>query len=128
MISFHTHNNSHRSDTKNFNRLVLIYICASCLLLRCLTSQQQASVFKGSDNSTCCHTETEVADQTFHLIQSRYASTRLTSPSADLITPDAWQGSYWNANFYVTGMTRPGKIPTKAEFNPPDLPLSKRTP
>ena len=40
-----------------------------CLLVGCLTSQQHASVSQGricSDNFTCCHTETEVADQTFH--------------------------------------------------------------
>ena len=39
-----------------------------CLLVGCLTSQQQASVSQGricSDNLTCCHTEIEVADQTF---------------------------------------------------------------
>ena len=36
-----------------------------CWLVGCLTSQQQASVSQGricSDNFTCCHTETEVAD------------------------------------------------------------------
>ena len=36
----------------------------------CLTSQQHASVSQGqicSDNFMCCHTETEVAGQTFHL-------------------------------------------------------------
>ena len=36
-----------------------------------LPSQQHASVSQGrinKDNFTCCHTETEVADQTFHLI------------------------------------------------------------
>ena len=32
------------------------------------------------------------------------------SHSVDPITPGAWQGSHWSANFYVTGMTRPGKI------------------
>ena len=39
-----------------------------CLLVGCLTSQQHASVSQGricSDNITCCHTEIEVADQTF---------------------------------------------------------------
>ena len=44
-----------------------------CLFAGCLTSQQHASVSQGricSDNFTCCHTEIEVADQTFHLIQS----------------------------------------------------------
>ena len=38
----------------------------------------------------CCHTEIEVADQTFHLTQSQYTDTGLTSPSTDLITPGAW--------------------------------------
>ena len=41
-----------------------------CLLVACLTSQQQASVSQGricSDNYTCCHTETEAADPTFYL-------------------------------------------------------------
>ena len=71
-------------------------------LVGCLTSQQQASVSQGricSDNFTCCHTEIEVADQTFYLTQSQYTDTGLTSPSADPITPGAWQGSHWNANF-----------------------------
>ena len=41
-----------------------------CLFVGCLTSQQQASVSRGricEDNFTCCHTEIEVADQTFYL-------------------------------------------------------------
>ena len=49
--------------------------CKVCLLVGCLTSQQHASVSLGricSDNFTCCHTETEVADQTFYLTQSQY--------------------------------------------------------
>ena len=53
----------------------------------CLTSQQQASVSQGRiclDNFTCCHTEIEVADQTFCLTQSQYTDTGPTSPSADL--------------------------------------------
>ena len=48
---------------------------------------------------TCCHTEMEAADQTFHLTQSQYTATGPTSPSADPITPGAWQGSHWSANF-----------------------------
>ena len=71
------------------------------LLVGCLTSQQQASVSQGricSDNFTCCHTEIEVADQTFYLTQSQYTDTGLTSPSADPIMPGAWQGSHWSAN------------------------------
>ena len=71
-------------------------------LVGCLTSQQQASVSRGricSDNFTCCHTEIEVADPTFYLTQSQYTDTGPTSPSADPITPGAWQGSDWSANF-----------------------------
>ena len=66
-----------------------------CLFVGCLTSQQHASVSQGricSDNFTCCHTEIEAADQTFYLTQSQY--TGPTSPSADPITPGAWQGSH----------------------------------
>ena len=93
-----------------------------CWLVGCLTSQQQASVSQGricSDNLTCCHTEIEAADQTFYLTQSQYTDTGPTSPSADPITPGAWQGSHWNANFGVTGMTRPRKNPgARAGFEP----------
>ena len=73
-----------------------------CWLLGCLTSQQHASVSQGricSDNCTCCHTEIEVADHTFHLPKSQYTDTGPTSPSADPVTPGAWQGSHWSANF-----------------------------
>ena len=63
-----------------------------CWLVGCLTSQQHASVSQGricTDNLTCCHTEIEVADQSFHLTQSQYTDTGPTSPSADPITPGA---------------------------------------
>ena len=97
----------------------------------CLTSQQQASVSQGricSDNFTCCHTEIEVADQTFYLTQSQYTDTGPTSPSADPITPGAWQGSHWSVNFKVTGMTRPRKNPAASGIRTRDLPVSRRTP
>ena len=67
----------------------------------CLTSQQHASVSQGricSDNFRCCHTEIEVADQTFYLTQSQYTDTGPASPSTDPITSGAWQGSHWSAN------------------------------
>ena len=41
-------------------------------------------------NFDCCHTEIEVADPTFHLTQSQYTDTRLTSPSTDPITSGTW--------------------------------------
>ena len=81
-------------------------VSASCLLV-CLMSQQHAHVSQGrmcSDSCTCCHTEVEVADQTFYLTQSQYIDTGPTNPSANLTTPGAWQGNHWNTNFYVTGM------------------------
>ena len=71
-------------------------------VIGCLTSQQLASVSQGgicSGDSMCCHTEIEVADQTFYLTQSQYTYTRLTSPSADPMMPGAWQGSHWSAKF-----------------------------
>ena len=74
----------------------------SLFVVGCLTSQQQASVSQGricEDNFTCCHTEIEVADPTFYLTQSQYTDTGPTSPSADPITPGAWQGSHWSVNF-----------------------------
>ena len=101
------------------------------LFVGCLSSQQHASVSQGqicTDNFTCCHTEIEAADQTFHLTQSQYTDTEPTSPSADPIMPGAWQGSHWSANFEVTGMTRPRKNPGVSRIRTRDLPLSRRTP
>ena len=89
------------------------------LLVGCLMSQQHASVSQGwicSDNLMCCHTETEVADQTFYLTQPQYTDTGPTRPSADPIMPGAWQDSHWSVNFQVTGMTRSGKILSQAGF------------
>ena len=60
------------------------------LFVGCLTSQQHASVSQGricSENFTCCHTEIEVADQTFYLTQSQYTDNEPTSPSAEPIMP-----------------------------------------
>ena len=104
-----------------------LFVCLVC----CLTPLSRASVFQGricTDNFTCCHTEIEVADQTFYLTQSQYTDTGPTSPSADPITPGAWQGSHLSANFWVTGMTRPRKNPVASGIRTRDLPLSRRTP
>ena len=99
------------------------------MFVGCLTSQQQTSVSQGricSDNFTCCHIEIQVADQTLYLTQSQYTDTGPTSPSADPITPGAWQGSHWSANFQVTGMTRPRKNPGASGIRTRDLLLSRR--
>ena len=83
---------------------------AMLLSVGCLTSQQPPGWIY-PDNCRCCHTEIEVADQTCYPNQSQYTDTGRTSSSSDPITLGAWQGSHWSANFSVTGMTRPGKIP-----------------
>ena len=72
------------------------------LFVGCFTSQLHASVSQGRICSifACCHTEIEVADQTFYITQSQYTDTGPTSPSADPITPGAWQGSHWSAIFF----------------------------
>ena len=62
-----------------------------------------------SDNCTCCHTETGVADQMSYLTQSTFTDTGPTSNNTDPITPGAWQGSHWSTNFEVIGVTPPGK-------------------
>ena len=69
--------------------VVVLLVMAGCLV-GCLTSQQHACVYQGricSNNCTCCHTELEVADQTFYLTQSQYTDTGLTSPIADPVSP-----------------------------------------
>ena len=55
------------SVPEDMKRLLLMLVC-------CLTSRQHACVSQRricSDSGTCCHTETEVADQTFCLTQSQ---------------------------------------------------------
>ena len=79
-------------------------------LLACLTSLQHSNVSQGrfcSDNCKCCHSETEAADQTFLLTQSQYTDTGPTSPSADPITPDAWQGQFLS-HWYDSTRKNPG--------------------
>ena len=91
------------------------------MLVGCLTSQQHASVSQGrvcSDNCTCCHTEIEVADQTFHLTQSQYTDTGPTSPSTDPITPGAWQGSHWYQCLSHWYDSTPKKSRLKRDSNP----------
>ena len=100
-------------------------------MVGCLTSQQHASVSQGricSNNFTCYHTEIKVADPTFYLTRSQYTDTGPTSPSADPITPGAWQGSHRSASFEVTGMTRPRKNPGASGIRTRESSLPRRTP
>ena len=87
----------------------LLYVPATC---ECISGTDLLRHF------TCCHTKIVVADQTFYLTQPQYTDTGPTSPCADPITPGAWQGSHSSANLSVTGMIRPGKIPSQARFEP----------
>ena len=101
------------------------------LLVGCLASQQHASVSQGwtcSDNFACCHTEIEVAGQTFHLTQSQYTDTGPTSPSTDPITPGTWQGSDWSANLKSLVWIDPEKNPSASRIRTWDLSLSRRMP
>ena len=99
------------------------------LFVGCLMSQQHTSVSQGricSDNFTCCHTEIEAADQTFYLTQSQYTDTGPTSPSADPITPGAWQGGHWYDStpkkFRLQRDSNPGSSALEADA----LPLGQR--
>ena len=92
----------------------------SCQGFPPLESQQHASVSQReicTDNFMCCHTEIEVADQTFHLSQSRYTDTGLTSPSADP-TSGAWQGSTGVPILKSLVWLDPWKIPSQVGFEP----------
>ena len=97
---------------------LFVFACLFFVFAGCLTSQQHASVSQGricAENFTCCHTETEAADPTFYLTHSQYTDTEPTSPSADPMTPGAWQGEPLECQFLSHWyMTRPGKIPSQA--------------
>ena len=89
---------SHLSINKNVLKMCdqyaigITHSVSRGLFVGCLTSQQHAGVSQGrvcSDNFKCCHTETDVADQTFHLTHSQYTDTGPTSPSTDPIIPGA---------------------------------------
>ena len=87
-----------------------VYQLRLLLFVGCLSSQLHACVSQARiclDNCVCCHTEIEVADQTFYHTQSAYTRTGATSPIADPVTPGAWQVSHWSTNFQVTGMIGP---------------------
>ena len=75
--------------------------------------QQDASVSQGricSGSCTCCHTEIEVAEQTFHLTQSQYTDTGPTL--TQYLKAPGRLATEVPIFFYVTGMTRLGKRST----------------
>ena len=64
---------------------------------------------------TCCHTETEVADPTFHLTQSQCTDTGSTSPSAD---PAPGRAATGVPIFKSLVWLDPGKSRSKQDLNP----------
>ena len=81
-------------------------------------SQQHGSVSRETDllHCMCCHTETEIADETFYLILSQYSDTGLASSSTDPTAPGAWQASHWRANFKLLVWFE--NIPAQAGIKP----------
>ena len=119
MISLHDCHSPVDSDLTTRHSALCFTVFGDChssesrvVVVGCLTSQQHATVSQGQicpHKFTCCHTEIEVADQTFRPTQSQFTDTGPTSPSTDPITPGAWHDSHRSANFEVTCMTRPRK-------------------
>ena len=98
-----------------------------CWLVGCLTSQQHASESQGwicSDNFTCCHTETEVADPTFYLTQSILTLDRPV-PVLTLYRQAGWPLECQTLSHWYDS-TR--KNPVASGNQAPDLPLSRWAP
>ena len=107
---------------------VFVLFCFVCLffvfwggvvcfwLVACLTTQQHATAC--SDNCACCHTEIEVAYQTFHPTQSQYTDTGPISHRADPLTPGVWQSNHWSANFKSIVRLDREKSRRKRDSNP----------
>ena len=93
-------------------------------LFACCPSNILAYLRYGSAQ-TIARAEIEIADQTFYLTQAQYTDTWPSSPSTDPIPPGTWQGSHWSANFEVTGLTPPGKIPKAQAGIEPRVCLSR---
>ena len=103
---------------------VCVCVCECACVRVCVTVYERERGGRG-DGSALTSLRAATLRQTLQiqLSTSRYTDTRPTSPRADPITPDAWQGSHWSANFEVTGMTGPRKLPSQSGIQTPDLPL-----
>ena len=103
-----------------------------CLLVGCLTSQQQGSVSQEQicpDKLMCCHTEIEVADPTFYLTQSQYTDYGPTSPCADPNNARRLAGWPLECQFWSHWYNSTQKNPYSTSWNwTPDLPLSRQMP
>ena len=82
-----------------FCLLYLMIVAVVCWLLKVPATYSVSQGRICSDKFPCCRTEIEAADQTFYLTQSQYTDNEPTSPSADPISPGAWQSSHWSVIF-----------------------------
>ena len=95
------------------------------------TSQLHVSVSQGwicSDNFTCFHTETEVADQKFYLTQSQHTDIVPTSPSTDPLTPGTWQGRPLECQLLSHWYDSTHKNPVASGIQTLDLLFSRQSP
>ena len=80
------------------NKLDLLLL----LFVGCLTSQQHDGVnLRDRSAQTIVRAAKlrQKLQQTLYLTESQYTDTRPTSPSADSVTPGAWQGIHCSASF-----------------------------
>ena len=71
-------------------------VVPGCVAATCKAYFRDASA--QTINHTCCHTETNFADQTSYLTQSQNIDTRQTSPNTVPTTPGVWQGGHKGTN------------------------------
>ena len=88
-----------------------------CLLVAKHPCNMLVYLRDGSAQTSVCAAwpRLKITDQIFYLTQTQYTGTGPTSPSTDLVTPNAWQGNHWSATLSLYKslvLTRPGKIPT----------------
>ena len=90
-------------------------------LVGCLTFQLHASLFQGRiclGNFTCCHTEREIADQTFCLTQSRILTPSHPVPALTLYHQVPGRGATWVPIFRSLVWHDPEKIPASRNRTP----------
>ena len=119
------------SGRRLFSLLITMGTGMVCLLVGCLTSHQYASVSRNGSAQTILRAATLRQKLQIELsIRSKYTDTDQTSPSTDTITPGAWQGSHWSANFFSHwyDSTPEKKNPGGSGIRTRDLPLSRRKP
>ena len=81
--------------------------CALLLFSACFAFRQHVSVFRGqvcSDIPTCCQADTEAADHTSYLTQSRSTDTGPSSVAPDPATPGAFQCTQCSTSHWLLAL------------------------